>query len=173
MRNAHTGIVTTLALAVLAALASCTASPSDQGESSVRAIRYRLSVTESGMDAMHGNFHRISEIYLPDYGVAFNVFNNKMNAFPIDLEARRKLYSGTIDFSGQNEALHESALHENTEQLRLSLEMAERVVSMANLTQQHSELQISMAKNAELRALLSKAILPGTPGTEPTTATKR
>ena len=63
-------IIWLLALAMLGAGCSTQASRTTCG---VRALQYRIKVSQSGFHMSHGAFEIVDELFLPDHGVACNI----------------------------------------------------------------------------------------------------
>jgi len=47
----------------------------------VRAIKYKVSVYESGLHWLHEAEREIEEVFIPSKKIAFNIINNSFNAF--------------------------------------------------------------------------------------------
>jgi len=52
----------------------------------MKAIKYKTTVHRSVLEAIHAGYggHEITEIFIPEVGICFNIFDNILNVFESD-----------------------------------------------------------------------------------------
>jgi hypothetical protein len=130
---------------VLAAIAATVlASRAEDAPAPVKAVRYRVRVVESALEATHGGGTWIEELYFPAKGVVANVENDYNHENGVAVV--HAFYGAMRNKS--RELLGGPAMEVPTEDVEVPAALAERIFALAELTRRLGDEQRALAEAA-------------------------